>query len=68
MPSANRRDWTTGILESLPAMRFFKANFCRFFTIGFAAGALFVVATTETDVGSTLANGVIPVAEAQAAS
>jgi len=49
-------------------MRFFKANFCRFFTIGFAAGALFVVATTETDVGSTLANGVIPVAEAQAAS
>ncbi|MBV1918780.1 MAG: hypothetical protein KUG65_12080 [Sphingomonadaceae bacterium] len=48
-------------------MGMFKADFYRFFTIGFAAGALFVVATMENDVGSAIAQGVVPAAEAQAA-
>ncbi len=48
-------------------MGLLKADFCRFFTIGFAAGALLVVATMEGNVGSQIAGGVVPVAEAQAA-
>ena len=43
-----------------------KTDFVRFFTFGFAAGALLVVATMDTDVGSTLAQGVAPPAAAQA--
>lgn len=46
-------------------MRLFKADFYRFFTVGFAAGALLVVATMETNVGSALAQGVTPAAQAQ---
>jgi len=46
-------------------MGLFKAEFYRFFTIGFTVGALLVVATMENDVGSQIANGVVPVAEAQ---
>ena len=53
--------------ESLPAMGLFKADFYRFFTIGFAAGALLVIATMEGNVGSQIASGVVPAAEAQSA-
>lgn len=48
-------------------MGLFKADFYRFFTIGFAVGALMVVATMENTLGNSLANGVVPVAEAQPA-
>lgn len=48
-------------------MGLFKADFYRFFTIGFIAGALLVVATMENPVGSKIANGIVPAAEAQPA-
>lgn len=48
-------------------MGLFKPETYRFFVVGFAVGALFVVATTDNKVGSAIANGVVPVAEAQAA-
>jgi hypothetical protein len=48
-------------------MGMLKPDFCRFFLVGFAAGALFVVTTTDISVGDEIANGVVPVAEAQAA-
>jgi hypothetical protein len=48
-------------------MGLFKADFSRFFTIGFAVGALLVFATMENNVGSQIANGVVPAAEAQTA-
>jgi len=46
-------------------MGLFKADFYRFFTFGFAAGALLVVATMEADLGSAIAQGVTPTAQAQ---
>lgn len=46
-------------------MGLFKADFYRFFTFGFAAGALLVVATMEADFGSAIADGVAPAAQAQ---
>lgn len=54
--------------KSLPAMGFFKPDFYRMFAIGFAVGALFVASTTDLSVGEKIANGVVQVAEAQAAS
>lgn len=48
-------------------MGLFQADFYRFFTIGFAAGALLVVATMDGSVGSEMANGVVPIAEAHTA-
>jgi hypothetical protein len=48
-------------------MGLFKPDFYRFFLIGFAGGALFVVSTMDTDLGERIARGVVPVAEAQAA-
>ena len=48
-------------------MGLFKPDFYRFFLFGFAAGALFVVTTMDTGIGSTIARGVVPIAEAQAA-
>ena len=45
----------------------FKPEFYRFFAIGFAVGALFVGATMDIGLGSTISDGVIPVAEAQVA-
>lgn len=48
-------------------MGLFKADFYRFLTIGFAIGTVFVVATMDTTVGSSIAHGVVPVAEAQTA-
>ena len=48
-------------------MGLFKSDFYRFFTIGFAVGALLVVATMENDVGSRIADGIVPAAEAQTA-
>ena len=48
-------------------MGLFKADFYRFFTFGFAAGALLVAATMENDLGAQIANGVVPAAEAQSA-
>jgi len=50
----------------MPAMGLFKADFYRFFTIGFAVGAVLVVATMEGNVGTDIVNGVVPAAEAQA--
>ncbi|MEZ5734779.1 MAG: hypothetical protein R3E09_03060 [Novosphingobium sp.] len=48
-------------------MGLFKTDFYRFFSIGFAIGALIVVATMDNNVGSEIANGVVPAAEAQPA-
>jgi hypothetical protein len=48
-------------------MGLFKPDLYRFFTIGFAAGALLVLATMDGNVGSEIANGVVPAAEAQPA-
>ncbi|MCB2079956.1 MAG: hypothetical protein KDE55_19955 [Novosphingobium sp.] len=45
-------------------MGLFKADYFRFFTIGFAAGALIVAAMQSEHFGSDLANGVVPPAEA----
>jgi hypothetical protein len=48
-------------------MGLFKPETYRFFLIGFAIGAVFVVSTMDTSVGSAFADSVVPVAEAQAA-
>ena len=48
-------------------MGLFKPDLYRFFTVGFAAGALLVLATVEGNVGSEIVNGVVPAAEAQPA-
>lgn len=48
-------------------MGLFKADFYRFFSIGFAVGALLILATMDGNVGQEIANGVVPVAEAQTA-
>lgn len=48
-------------------MGLFKSDFYRMFAFGFVAGALFVFSTMDTGVGERIANGVVPVAEAQAA-
>jgi hypothetical protein len=53
--------------ERLAAMGLFKPETYRFFVIGFALGAVFVISTMDTNVGSALADNVVPVAEAQAA-
>ena len=45
-------------------MGLFKADFFRFFAFGFAAGAVLVFTTLDGDVGSDLARGVVPAAEA----
>lgn len=45
-------------------MGLFKPDFFRFFAIGFAVGAALVFTTLDSNVGSDLANGVVPVAEA----
>ena len=46
-------------------MGLFKADFYRFFTFGFAAGAVLVAATMDTDVSSAVAQSVAPAAQAQ---
>ena len=48
------------------AMGLFKPDFYRFFVVGFAAGALFVVATMDTSAGKQVREGVMPVADAAA--
>jgi hypothetical protein len=45
-------------------MKLFKTDFLRFFAFGFAAGAALVFTTLDSKVGSDLAQGVVPVAEA----
>jgi len=45
-------------------MGLFKADFFRFFAMGFAAGAVLIFTTLDSDVGSELAHGVVPIAEA----
>jgi hypothetical protein len=45
-------------------MGLFKPDFYRFFVIGFAVGALFVVATMEGSAGNQLRGGIMPVADA----
>lgn len=41
-------------------MGLFKADFFRFFAIGFAAGAALMVTMVDHDTGSSLAQGVVP--------
>ncbi len=48
-------------------MGLFKPELYRYLAIGFAVGALFVVSSMDTSVGDRIADGVVPVAEAQAA-
>lgn len=48
-------------------MGLFKPDFYRFFLVGFAVGALFVVGAMDTQVGPAIKDGVVPAAEAQAA-
>lgn len=48
-------------------MGLFKPDLYRYFTIGFAAGALLVVATMNGSMGSNLADSMVPAAEAQPA-
>jgi len=49
-------------------MGMFKPDFYRFFTIGFALGAALVFATLSGGhVGSKIADGVVPTAQAAAA-
>ena len=48
-------------------MGLFKPDFTRFFLVGFALGALFVASTSDISLGGRIANGVVPVAEAQTA-
>ncbi|MCC6828658.1 MAG: hypothetical protein IT550_10570 [Novosphingobium sp.] len=45
-------------------MGLFKADFFRFFALGFAAGAVLMVVTVDRDSGRGLANGVVPAASA----
>jgi hypothetical protein len=48
-------------------MGLFKPDFFRFFAIGFTLGAALVFGTMDGQVGSDLANGVVPAAEAASA-
>jgi len=45
-------------------MGLFKADLYRFFTIGFAIGALMVVVSTDGFSAGKLVDGVVPAAEA----
>lgn len=45
-------------------MRLFKSDFYRFFVVGFAVGAVLVVASMDGDAGSQLREGIMPVADA----
>ena len=45
-------------------MRLFKPEFYRFFVVGFAVGAVLVVATMDTSTGNQLRDGIMPVADA----
>jgi len=49
-------------------MGLFKSEFYRFFTFGFVAGAMLVVASVEGDVRSAIAQGIVPAAQAQTPS
>jgi hypothetical protein len=48
-------------------MGLFKADFYRFFAIGFAGGALLVFGALGLDSGSTLGDNIVPPAHAEAA-
>ncbi len=50
------------------SMGLFRADFYRFFTVGFVAGALLVVASVEGDIRSAIAEGIVPAAQAQTLS
>jgi len=45
-------------------MGFFKSEFARFFTFGFAGGALLVLAAIGLNPSSSIANGIVPPAQA----
>lgn len=47
-------------------MGLFKADFVRFFVLGFAGGAALVFTAMDNPVGNEIARGVVPVAEAAA--
>ncbi|SFF91835.1 hypothetical protein SAMN05518801_103171 [Novosphingobium sp. CF614] len=48
-------------------MGLFKADFYRFFALGFAGGALLVLGVLGLDSHATLANNIVPPAHAEAA-
>lgn len=48
-------------------MGLFKPDFFRFFVVGFAVGAILVVATMDNPAGSQLRQGIMPVADAASA-
>jgi hypothetical protein len=52
------------ISERITAMGLFKADFYRFFAIGFVAGALLVGATVGISGAAKVASGVVPSAVA----
>jgi len=45
-------------------MGMFKPDFYRFFLVGFAVGAVLVVATMDGSAGNQLRGGIMPVADA----
>jgi hypothetical protein len=49
-------------------MALFKADFFRFFAIGFAVGTALVFTAFDSNVGSEIARGVVPAAEAAPAN
>jgi hypothetical protein len=49
-------------------MALFKADFFRFFAIGFAVGTALVFTAFDSDMGSEIARGVVPAAEAAPAN
>lgn len=63
----NRGKAATDDQRKSAPMALFKPDFYRMFAVGFVAGALFVFSTMDTGMGERIANGVVPVAEAQAA-
>jgi hypothetical protein len=60
-PSKGKR---TLDLDETAGMKLFKPDFYRFFVVGFAVGAVLVVATMDGSTGSQLRQGVMPVADA----
>jgi hypothetical protein len=61
---ASHKGNRTHDLDETAGMGIFKPDFYRFFLVGFAAGAVFVVATMDSTAGSQLRQGVMPVADA----
>lgn len=50
--------------DETAGMGLFKSDFYRCFVVGFAVGAVLVVATTDGSAGSQLREGIMPIADA----